>query len=638
MTLTVRFAALLIAVALLTGNAVAAHPRLTLVQAADDSGGVQSREKDSLRVIPLPDFDNPTASGNQSESQQKIQLAQRLIRQRNYEPAERLLEVALAEDSANQVIQAMLLTCFLELKHHFKSEALLEEMLLEEPRNFNYNLMLAEVQSQMGEEEKALASYAVTMYLIPPDDTIRFLQLVSSQVTYGLEDAALYLIDSLRTATGDPRLLALPRAQVFEKQGKYDKAVDEYFPLLTEDTTRLAIEAERRIFAMLAFEGSAEATSKALQSRSERGGTARAMRLLATHYMATEDFDRAFDYSLKQDSLETQKGDALLYFMHQAKEKKRFDQVLRMGDMLMARYQNAPGLLGAYFSYAGALVQTERYDSAITIYHHIISISPSANDKAEALFQVGQVYAEHLNDCRTAIAVYDSVATSYRRGFGYINALREIPLCFIRLGELPSAEQAYLRLSALKVNDEVAEEILYHQGLIQFFEKEFDTAQSMFNRVIVEYPRGLFVNDALRLLMTVTEAEGNDTLLYDYAAALRFRMQRNEDSARVKFEDLVNTSQKSLADVSLLTLAEMALDRQDTTAALGNVERLMTEFPESYYVPFGVKLKADILVRKPATYDEAVGLYRQLLQAYPNFPESSEVRNILRLLNQQSIG
>lgn len=633
-----RLAVLLIVGILVCAGVGVARPPVAPVQATADSTDLRSRDKDSIRVIPLPDLGKPTEFPDRSESEQKIQLAQRLIRQRNFEPAERLLEVARAEDSTNQIIQSMLLTCFLELKHHFKAEALLEDMLLDEPRNFNYNLMLAEVQAQMGEEQKALASYAVTMYLIPPGDTIRFLQLVTSQVNYGLEDAALYLIDSLRTVRGNPHLLALPRAQVFEKQGKYDRAVDEYFPLLAEDSTRLAIEAERRIYAMLAFEGSADATAKALRSRSEKGGTARAMRLLATHYMATEEFDRAFEFSLKQDSLEEQKGDALLYFMHQAQEKKRFDQVLRMGEVLIAKYQSAPSLIGAYFSYAEALVQTERYDSAITMYHRIMTISPSANDKAEALFQVGHVYAEHLNDCRTAIAVYDSVVTSYRRGFGYVNALREIPLCHIRLGELPEARQAYLRLAALKLNDDISEEILYHQGLIRFFQKDFDTAQTLFNKLIVEYPRGLFVNDALRILMTVTEAEGDDTLLYDYANAMYFRMQRQEDSAKAKFEALVTASKKSLADVALLTLADMALKSQDTAAALAHVERLITDFPESYYVPFGVKLKADILIKKPATYDQAVGLYRQLLQAYPNFPEGSEVRNILRLLNQKTIG
>ena len=284
------------------------------VQSPPDSSGRLPTGKTPVKVIPLPGIGQANQPGESSDSQQKIQLAQRLIRQRNYEAAERLLEVAMAEDPGNQVLQSLLLTCTLELKHHFKAEVLLEDMLLEEPRNFNLNLMLAEVQTQMGEQEKALASYAVTMYLIPPGDTIRFLQLVTSQVTYGLEDAALYLIDSLRTSTGEPLLLALPRAQVFEKQGKYDQAVDEYFPLLAEDSSRMATEAERRIFAMLSFEGSADETEKALKARSEKSGTARAMRLLATHYIALEDFDLAFEYSLKQDSLEERKGDALSVF------------------------------------------------------------------------------------------------------------------------------------------------------------------------------------------------------------------------------------------------------------------------------------------------------------------------------------
>ena len=180
---------------------------------------------------------------------------------------------------------------------------------------------------------------------------------------------------------------------------------------------------------------------------------------------------------------------------------------------------------------------------------------------------------------------------------------------------------------------------MYHMALIKFFGKQPDSARTDLNRILVEYPDGYFVNDAVGLLMVMDEAEDADTLLYDYSNALLFEQMRQYDSMIVKLESVVAAENKALADVALYRLARLSFDHLDTAEAMGYVERLISEYPESYYTPFGMKARADYLKADPDRRDEAAQIYRDLLKNHPNYPFSSEIRETLRQLDiDQNIG
>ena len=85
-----------------------------------------------------------------------------------------------------------------------------------------------------------------------------------------------------------------------------------------------------------------------------------------------------------------------------------------------------------------------------------------------------------------------------------------------------------------------------------------------------------------------------------------------------------------LGDISLFRLIDLELDRADSTAALGAIERLAVEHPDSYYRPLGLKLKADMLIDSPETKAEARELYRILLENHPEYPFVREIRDKLR--------
>ena len=115
-----------------------------------------------------------------------------------------------------------------------------------------------------------------------------------------------------------------------------------------------------------------------------------------------------------------------------------------------------------------------------------------------------------------------------------------------------------------------------------------------------------------------------------------FEYRRLPDSVDVKLKSIVEAEDKALADIALFKLSSLSLERADTAGALGYIDMMAEDFSESYYLPYALKNKADILLLNEKTLDEARVLYRTLLEQYPNYPFISEVRKLLRELDEDS--
>ena len=105
------------------------------------------------------------------------------------------------------------------------------------------------------------------------------------------------------------------------------------------------------------------------------------------------------------------------------------------------------------------------------------------------------------------------------------------------------------------------------------------------------------------------------------------------DSAVFRLTAAVNSLNKALSDIALFQMTEIVLENGDDMQAVNYVDRMAKEFPESYYLPFGLKIKADILFDledSNNSKNEAKQIYKTLLESYPNYPFINEVRQILR--------
>lgn len=569
----------------------------------------------------------------------RIKLARRLIRAKQYDNAARLLEEIFEERPSDNVVYNLLKSCYDVLGQNAKAELLTRKVIEQQPNVLNHRTYLAEVLAKMGRTEESKAAYDDAIALASPENLIQQTVLVHSMMSCGQDDLALARIDQARTTSGKPTFLALERGTILEGKREYKAATEEYLAVLDTDTTHEAGRAERRLAALLEFSGSSGEVEEVLMNLTDTTAGERTLNLLADYYIKAGKFEDAFSYALIQDSLAGFDGRPLLNFIYQCRDRKSWEQVNRMADYIQQRYPQASLLIDVSSLQADALARLGQAEAAIAAYEKVFRGAPEPRAQGDAVYGIGEIYFQILHDYPKARLYFDSVVNNYPRGFSFLNARKNIPHCYLREGNLATARKEFAALAGVRQLEEYQEETAYYLALTAFFEARFDSSEIGMRKLMVDYPRGYYVNDAMELVLLMDEAQGDEDLLKTYSEALFFREQGLVDSTRARFAEIAEADNQALADVALFRLALLDLEAADSTAAVATIDRLIADFPDSYYLPYGMKLKADMLLSKDPGAEEARRLYRSLLESYPDYPFASEVREKLRKLEaENSIG
>lgn len=580
-------------------------------------------------------IDSAGLSRRPDDFDRKLALSRRLMRLRQNQQAADLLESLDQATPNHPVIQNLLRSCYSSLKQYTKAEDLARKVLEHSPKNHSYLLYLAEMLAEQDKKSEALKTYGRAMSILSAFDAARYGQIIASMKEHWLESEALNVIDSIRMLTGEAYLFASERGSILERQRRYREAAAEYIPLLLEDTTITAGAAEKRLMALLAFAESAAEVEDLLLRESDNMTGIRAARLLAAHYLKVGQFDQAYGFSLRQDSLQNFRGTALFQFMNQCQERSTFAPMLKMAEYMSENDSLFRNQIRVQFSRAKALSGLGRFSEALTVYQRLLLTAPTSADSAEAMYAVGRIYMDELRDYENALVYLDSVTSHHRRGRVYIQALMATPQCQLRSGDISAAKKNLSDLQIRISGDDIREEIDYYLAMIDLFSGKFDSAQVRLRKLMVDYPRGFFVNDALQIVLLLGEAEGADDLLADFSRALYFRIRVQPDSSRYYFARLAAAENKALADVALYRAARIDLETGDTTRAMLTLNQLIDNYPESYYQAFGMKMTADILVESNKDIEAGLALYQSLLENHSNYPFISDVRKKLRKLKEE---
>ena len=567
-----------------------------------------------------------------------ISVARRFMTNRDFQSAADLLENVYAQSDLGPrkpMVENLLRTCYEQLKQYEKEELLLRRMVTENTNgDYRPKVWLAELLAKTSHTEEAEGLYDDVMAALADDDHAFPKQQTTlrSMVAVALDDKALEYIAQLRQQTGDPLLFANERGTVLEGRRQYANAAREYLPVLEQDSTNEATIAERKLLDLLEFEESSKDVEKLLLTMADSASGRRTLNLLVDFYLKVGKYPQAFSASLRREALAGNTGFGLLDYMRRCSEREAWTEVVRMGDTLLARGVHQKIQSEVTMTYGRALEELGRYQDAIAQYERLAASAPHGVVVGDALYHIGAVYADRLGDYATAQVYFDSVVTDYPHGFSYLSALTALPRCYLKQGNLKEAQEKYAELSTMDLTDDAEEEALYYEALVRFFRKQYDSAAVGLQKVIVEYPKGYYVNDAIGLLLVLKTAQQDDALLYDYSNAQLFAFRGMADSSRVMLEKLIDAANKSLADLALFKLSDLCLSQADSAGTIAAVDRLEKEYPESYYLPMGLKTKADLLVHTESGLTEAKQLYRLLLEQYGDYPFASEVRETLRQL------
>ncbi len=563
----------------------------------------------------------------------KMRLIRRLVSTRNYSGAMAMLETLYEEKPDDNQVINLLQVCYRQLKLYFKMEAITRRRLEQYPNNLSFQLTLSEMICLQGNVKDGLVEYQKAINLVIDKDQSRVLIVIRSLMAQGFEDEAFELIVTTRKRLDQPNLFGISAGAIQEKKKEYEAAFAEYLPLLREDTTRPAADAERKIVALLAFGESSQVIEGVLLAEVENSHSTRLLNLVSSHYLKEGRFDDATELAIRQDSLERDNGQSLLFFMQQCSDHDAHKPIVRVAEYFLIKYPKAAYRRDVLNKFGTALAETGQIDSAIVVFSEVARRSAGNSIGSTALHTIGLIYLEQLNDPNRALIYFDSVLNRPQRGRGYLLSLKDIPESYMQLGDTKTAGEKYRDLKTFSITDDIAEEVDFNLGLIQFYNKQYDSAKVSFKKLMVDYPKGLYVNDALKIMMLINRSEGSGDDIYQYSTAHLFRRMKQPDSVEARLTILTESNSAVLADIALYEISLTKLEQADTTSALMVVESLIERFPESYYTPYGMKMKADFLMDDPRTLEEATGIYSLLLREHPNYPFISDVRKRMRGLN-----
>lgn len=558
-----------------------------------------------------------------------ISFARQMMADKNFEGAAAFLEIQFEKYPNHVQLKNLLMQCYDKSRQYSKTENIFRKDLSNNPTNINLNVKLAEVLVKQNRTDEALTYYDKASAQVENFNAPNLDYIINSMLFSSLENEVEQLIIKWRRQSKNPNLLAVSMGTLWERQKKYSQAAFEYYKLLP-DTTRQGERAEQKFNLLLNFIDSAEETEKFLLSRDDLYQIERAVNILSMYYLRIKKYDQALAMTITKDSLTGYAANTMISFMNNCSHRKLYELTVKAGEYLFENSPQGKPPSQARFLYAEALAEIGRFDESRAVYDNIFAEAKYSRDKTAALYNLGRIYTDHIKDYQTALIYFDSLVKYHPGGINLIYTKKKIPTCYLGLGMFEEMRSSLKDLLSIRLKVDDKEQAEFNLALIYFFEKKHDSTKTALNKLMIDYPKGFYVNDALKLLMVIGEAQTNQAVLDNYADAYMYSLRDMYDSQAIALEFVADNEDSLLADLALYELAQLYFKQNDTALVLSQYQKIIDDFGESYYRPFALKGKADLIVADPEKKEEAVEIYRMLLMEHPNYPFTDEIRNRIK--------
>jgi len=556
--------------------------------------------------------------------------AQRLMRFGEYEKAADYLEILFEQDPHDVQIKNLLATCYEYTKNYSKMLLFLKKRLATEPPGYPLYRAVGRAYVLMGFPDSAAGFFYAAVDRVPENDRA-YSSIAEIYHKFGHYKHEREFIDSARVMTGNPRLLADRMGDALAAQRNYAGATLEYLDYMEKDTLAAKI-AGQRLEMLMEYPESADTVMSILSQRIKSSNPDR--RLLSTYgrlLMEQGRFEDAFAFFKSMDVSNRGQGGGIVYFMRECNERGRFKYTIRAGDYLFRIKPQTTLKNSALFAMADAYIATGAYRKALESLESISDDNLRPAHRAEAMVKIGVLYKDHLNSPDRAREHLEGVMAGFPGGKFDIEARLALADLAVKEGRTDEALSLYENLRKRELPEDLMEAIEFRQAEVYLFRDEYKEAVGRFRQIISRYPRGLYVNDAIQYSLIIDEAQEEAPDQIDlFSSAEYYRYLGLDDSLEYYLNRICRVGIPSLAPVSYLNLAELYYRQNRYDESIAAIDSLATLYPESYYFPYGLKLKADILFEYENGREQAMALYRELLEDYRTYPFAAEIRQIIR--------
>ena len=520
-----------------------------------------------------------------------------------------------------------------------KSYEKLKKVILEQ---ININLKdwllwceLGDCQIKMGDLTSSEQSFGKAMEMVPKLPDV-YQVIANYYLLNGMTQNAIQTY-----IAGNKNLkwhnFSLELAHLYESVRDYRSAVESYFDFMQNDSEKFNL-VEGYILGLISsgedLAGMELALKNIIQKEPENKY---AYRLLSSLLFEKREVESALEMSKTTDLLWHREGEYIFYFARLCQKNGFYQEAILACDYLLSKYPYGPFIPQTKLCKAASLEGEKRYTEATHSLQKIIQDYKRGEEVNQAYFQLGEMKLSLFNQPDSALFFFRNLLKNPLSP-RYFDAATRIGDCYLVKGNLDSASLWFGNLLKTPEAQDKFEEVQFKLAEIDFFSGKFDLAEEEYNRLVLDYPKGLYVNDCLEKLALLKENKANSATLLLFSEALLEKTKRNYDKATSLFQNIINFENKQLAEASEVQIALIYRERKEFDRSIAAFNQLIEKYPKSFYCPLALKSIGDIYYFDLNDKVKAEISYEKVLTEYSNSLFVEEIRDRLKKIKEAKKG
>lgn len=588
---------------------------------------------------------------SQMNYQQKYQLVQSYLLQRNYEKALPILQEVydVAPDFwFNYYYEALINT-----NKYEETEKLLSKQLKKFSHRSDYYVYWGHLYALQNNDKKAQQYYDKAINKLTND--VNVITLTAKQfLKYNLSDYALKVYEKGQKLTGYP--FYYERAEIYQQTKDYKSLINLYLDILYSNPGEI-YNVQNNMQALLAYNPHdttqifqpilKQELIKRIQKNPENGTYVELLVFLLTQQ---EEFDQAFLQMKAYSKRINDEGLKLFQFCQMcaknqqyAVAEKCFEEIIKKGKQ-NPFYESArlEYLQNKYLSLVStfSVSQESIIDLERQMYQYILENQNSGIIYPLAL-SLADVYAKYLNKYEKADSLLNAFIDKQQIKPD-IKATFKLKLADIYVLQNRLWEAILLCMQVEKdfKYEEFGQEAQFKRAKISFYSGEFKLAKSQTD-ILKGATSKLIANDALQLSMIISNALFNDSTglpLTYFAKADLLIFQNKLDEAIITLDSINQKfTDHSLEDDIFFLKAKIYELKQDWKQAEQMYLNIINYYPQEMYGDDAVYKLAQLYQYKLKDKQKAMEFYLKLLNDYPGSLYVNDARKMYRILRGDEI-
>lgn len=507
---------------------------------------------------------------------------------------------------------------------------LLTQRVSELPNDLQARMELGEAHAALGDTELAHELWTGALEVGPPD-AARYANVWHSEVRHKMFEQARETLMSGRERFRNPTLFSQELTQLHTQLGDYPEAIDEC--LKSVGGRRGVVPWATNQVELMLDQGASEdevvdrfdEVARSLDSTPEH------LNLAGSVFLVVGKPERALAAFLRSDEVSGGDGRELLEYAAILRDEGLLAESRQAFLMVRDRHLGTTGAAQAGIAAARVLADMGEPGASVLELREVAAEHPQSSRGAQALLEAARLELNVLRDAESSLTTLTELRDRFGGRIRRINpevTLLETEAC-VALGRL---DEAYGRADALLGTDtekDARHRALFLRGYVSFLRLDRERSMDEFRAMVEDGPAGAHVNDALRLMLVMSEANESGAVepMEFLASAHAARAASRSGEALRLLADLSERHPGTAAGLeAMMALGEMAAEAGDLEVALGHYAKVIASTEAITPRAEAAMRRGDILSLEMGRSDEALREYAFILEELPPNLLSGEAR------------